>query len=455
MKQAKAILEIAFFFFIASLFLLLGSDFPEPLRVRLWGGGMIAFSFLIFSYRENRFLSFWNLTAIFFLSFVIFEILRAGWAGGQILLKGHPTAALLQYLSSPFRWCFGLMFFTTGFLMFQSRSSAHRLLWVLMLSGFFLSLNALPTLLRKGYAAYQIGLRYVFFHPSFYSHEIARRYVFGEFANVNYTGDVIALGFFPALGLSAYFLHTLPEKGKRGRAQASFLSLGIPAVIAGATALAALAFYSRGTMISFGLVLLFFLVAMGIRFFSRQQLLFSLLALGIVLAFVFWAGNAGKALKELQTVNSEWNDAEGIRSFSVNREGARRSLEIYKTHPLWGAGTGGYEKVSWQFASSGTEDSAVNQVAYSHYFQLLAEEGAGAFLYYLFILSYFFEGLRGLWKTRSRFQFMSALSLFAAVSMVMIHASIGVLMERFSLSMLIYILMGANLAVLNKDFGHE
>jgi len=56
---------------------------------------------------------------------------------------------------------------------------------------------------------------------------------------------------------------------------------------------------------------------------------------------------------------------------------------------------------------------------------------------------------------QSRFQFMSGLALFCAVLMVLLHASIHYLMQRFAISMLVYLLMGAGLRVLRPDFEHR
>ena len=90
-----------------------------------------------------------------------------------------------------------------------------------------------------------------------------------------------------------------------------------------------------------------------------------------------------------------------------------------------------------------------------HYLQVLAEEGSGAFLYYLFLLAYLAEMAKGLWGTQSRFKFIMGLSLFAPVLMILMHAAINPLMQRFSTSMLVYMTMGAGLGVLRKDFEHE
>ena len=148
----------------------------------------------------------------------------------------------------------------------------------------------------------------------------------------------------------------------------------------------------------------------------------------------------------------EFNESEQNKSLDANREGIRRSLALFKHNPVGGVGTKGYEAVAKHFAIPGTEGSLANQVALCHYAQTLAEEGLGALIYFLFLFAYLIETLMGLKKSKSRFQFIAAVSLFSAVLMVLFHAGISQLMQRFAISLLVYILMGSSLAVVSKDF---
>ena len=279
----------------------------------------------------------------------------------------------------------------------------------------------------------------------------------GRFAHANYTGDVIALGFFPALGLLFYSLNRFRRKKGHSKetTKASMASLALPAIFVATTALAAIWIRSRGTVLCFSAAFLVYLFCLLLKFPSRTQMVSSLAALLLITGFLLWAGDIQATWKELQTVENEF-DASKPASLSTNREAAKRAVAIYGAHPLWGVGTGGYSRVSERFATPGTERDAMAKFkAMSHYGQLLAEEGTGAFFYFLFVGGYFFEISRGLRKTQSRFQFMSGIALFCAVLMVLLHASIHYLMQRFAISMLVYLLMGASLRVLRPDFEHR
>ena len=90
-----------------------------------------------------------------------------------------------------------------------------------------------------------------------------------------------------------------------------------------------------------------------------------------------------------------------------------------------------------------------------HYAHLLAEEGIGAFIYFLFLLVYLAQSISGLWRAKSRFQFLAGLSFLSPVIMVLGHGAFNHLLQRFSMSMLLYISMGATLGVLSRSFQNE
>ncbi len=319
-------------------------------------------------------------------------------------------------------------------------------------------MNAIPALLIKGHAGY-LGAdgKPGFFYPAFYFNDYLSKYLLSRFSHVNYTGDVIAFGVFPALGLFFYALYLFREKREKPLA-----SCTLPALFCGVTALAVILFFSRGTIICFSMAFLVYLLTLFVKFPSRIQSIFTLAALVLVLIFLFWAGNLGKVWNEIGTLQRETEVTNTHTSSSTNREGARRALRIYRAYPLWGVGTDGYSNVSLRFATEGTAirnlDSDFMAMAefraMCHYLQVLAEEGIGAFFYFLFLLAYFFESIRGFFKTKSRFQFISSLSLFAPVFMVLSHAAINHLMQQFSISVLVYLLMGATLALFQPDFEH-
>lgn len=464
-RVQERLFEIIFSFFILSFFLTLGSVPPGLVAARMIAGGALAVLFLPFIRQESRFTSLKSIAAWLFLSFFLCELIRAGWAGWQIyFVKAHEgiVRPLHRYLTSPGKWFFYLVFFLVSLWTFRTRRRARHLLWVLSGSSFFLALNALPFVFRilsQMTKEQTLMVPTVFFHPVFYFQPWVKKFVLAEFSHVNYIGDVIALGFFSAVGLFLYNLHWAGDKDKRRSPSqpSSFLSpsLWLPAVMAGSTALASLLFLGRGTMLSFFLAFLFFLIAVFIKYPSRKQMSFTVLVFLVVFGFLYWFGNWERMWEEVATVQSEVGHTTESRSTDDNREGIRRALTMFRANPLWGVGTDGYGAISEHFALPGTENSMANLFALCHYAQVLAEEGCGAIFYFLFLIVYFFESLRGLRRAESRFQFFTGIGLFAPVFMVLTHALVSQLMQRFTISMLVYILMGASLSVLSKDFDHD
>ncbi|MBI2167688.1 MAG: O-antigen ligase family protein [Candidatus Omnitrophica bacterium] len=438
-------LEFGLLLYIVSFFLTLGSDFPHQVYARMWAGGTLFALSIPLIVKKIRTGIPQSFVVRFFLCFLAFELIRS------LCLRG-------PYFVPSLVWFFYFGFFILSYFFFEERGRVRHLLWTLGGSGFFLALNAIPPFLIRGSSGYPLtNGTSAFFHPLFYSHETVAKYVMGRFAHANYTGDVIALGFFPALGLLFYSLNRLRRRKSHSKetAKVSMASLALPAIFVATTALAVIWIRSRGTVLCFSAAFLVYLFCLLLKFPSRTQMVSSFAALLLIAGFLIWAGDIQATWKELQTVEKEF-DASRPASLSTNREGAKRALAIYGAHPLWGVGTGGYSKVSERFATPGTEqDAMVKFKAMSHYGQLLAEEGSGAFFYFLFLGSYLFEVARGLRKTQSRFQFTAGLSLFSAVLMVLLHASIQYLMQRYSISMLVYILMGASLRVLQPDFEHR
>lgn len=345
----------------------------------------------------------------------------------------------------------GLVFFTD-----QARLS--RFLWFLSSCGFALSLYAVPFLFKhSGWESKGVSTIAHFFPPEFYFHAVVEKYLLGSFAHPNYTGDLIALGFFPALGIFFYAW----RRFRRGE-QKALPALVVCPVVAGTIAVALALFLSRGSMLSFFTAFLIYAVSALVKFPSRTQGIITGAALLILLAMVGLSGQPQRIWKELQTIEGEFDTAKET-SLSENREGAHRALGIFRSHPLGGIGTGRFWTVSKQFASEKfAERSAVsiapetmvlaNFKAMSHYLHVLAEEGLGAFFYFLFLLSCFFELGKGLGATKSRFQFFAALSLAASAFMVLFHAAFHFLMELFPIALMVYLLLGASLGVLHKDF---
>jgi len=443
----ETVCEGLFLLFIFSLFPTLGADSPQPVFARMvFGGGLFVFS-LPFLWPQRRFVSLKSTTALFFLAFFGWEILRAVWAFWKLYLESVPEGIVLplrRYLTSPVKWGFYFFSFLSAFWIFRPRRQIVRLLWVLSASGFFLALNAIPYVLvvLKQRGEYFTGPAR-FFLPPFYSHPWLRDYVFAGTSHVNYIGDLIGLGFFPALALFFYALW----KSRR-----NILSVVLPILMASTTALAVILLFARGSILSFLIALAVFLAAVLWRYPSRKRVLFILIGLGCVGGLLLWAGNLPEVGKEIATVQGEWDPSASSRSLDTNREGMRRALAIFRQNPLGGVGTDGYRAVAKHFALPGTEGSLADIVVLCHYLQLMAEEGAGTILYFIFLVAYFVEVPRGLAHAESRLQFLAGLALFSAVFMVLLHAWVNQLMQRFAVSLLTYTLMGASLAISSKDF---
>ena len=328
--------------------------------------------------------------------------------------------------------------------------------------GFFLAVNAIPPLLIQKHFGYSIdqGRASVFFYPAFYFHEIIPKYILSPRGFVNWVGDVMAFGFFPALGTVLCMFRVLcddeaKKNPEQSRGRWIFLLLYLTFALVTAAALFLL--FSRGTMTCFGFVLLFFVGMVGFKAPFPGQRYFVLFIFLAVVGFIVWGGNFNKAWKEIQTLQEE-ADPVKRRSFTANIEGAQRARHLHEEYPVLGTGTHGYRKLSSRYASRDIRDEidvVASSVAMNHYLQVWAEEGAGAYLYFLMLLAYIGEMLWGIWNTKSSFKFIAALSLFSPVLMVLMHASFNDLMEHFSITLMVCVAMGASLGVLRKDFRHE
>ncbi len=465
----KSQFELLFLAYLLSFFLTLGTDHTPQVFLRMvWGGILIGASFILFGKRSGEG-SFKNVASLLFVTFFVFELIRSLWAGWGLRTAPEGLDYLIhrQRLVSPLKWFFYLGFFNLSYSFFSEKKKLYHLFWLLAWAAFFLALNGIPPLLREthhaGYENPHGG--YVFFWPPLYFSKSVSDYVLGWVYQSNYTGDIVALGFFAAFAIFLYAFQMACEKNRYSEEERKYLSattLGMPPLFVGTIALATLLFNSRGTILSFALTLVLYFLSLLLKFRSKSQLFISGLAAVFIFGFFAWAGNPAGTLKELQTIQEE-TDPHTQKSFIANVEGAQRAVAIYRAYPIWGVGTDGYEKVSEHFATEKSRQATERRGAYqlaqfkamSHYLQILAEEGLGAFLYGLFLIAYAWILISRLICVKSRFQFIAALSLAAPVFLILVHASFGFLMQQFSVSMLVYSLMGASLGALRRDFVHS
>jgi len=442
--------------FILFLFLSLGADSRGIVQFRVFLGLLLILTFLLFFREQLRISEIRNGTFLLFGAFVLFEIFRFFWMLGSAYVLSRESGSFAvptRSLWAALWWffCFALMI--VSFLFARSKRQTSRLLTVMSWSGFFLAMNAIPPLLMHHHAGYLINeIHWRFFFPFLYFHEGVAEYLIAASSHSNFIGDVIAFGFFPALGIFFYAVH----QKKAGTEAVAVPFILLILTVTAAMAASILLLFSRGTIACFGVSLLVFLFLYLFKFLSRGHVFMMVLFVGVMGGFLSWAGNLGQAWKEIQTLDREFDSGQDV-SMTVNIEGAKRAIAIYKDHPVWGIGTSGYRTVAKAYVTDGYHDKypLPDYEAMCHYLHLLAEEGLGAVLYFLFLIAYFLEMMTGLFKTKSRFQFLMALSLFSAVLLVFGHAAINDLMQRYSMSMLVYLSMGASMGILHKGFQHS
>lgn len=459
-----------FLLLIILFFLSVGAESAGHIQVRMILTGILCGSFIVFfRYLSDSFKP--GPSTYAFLAILIFEIVRAVAAGLHVPGFDPDTLKNGLYIKSILIW--GTYF--VGF--FAVVSSANRksfsldYLKINAAMAFLISMMIIPQLLRTGNQHIVLNNKYYFFYPALYFKSWVGDYLLTPYSHSNRTGDIIAIGFFSSLGLLFYSFLQFKERIKtaisyleKPNAQewSTFFLYIAASFVMGA---GILLLFSRGTISSCAIVFLVYFFAISLKFPSKTQWFFLFFILATGGLFFSWAGNLNKAWKEIQTLkvekeamNSDLNqEKQKSRSIYMTQEGIKRSLRIYKKYPVWGVGTNGYKQVAGRYSSGGEYDSLTipKFTAMCHYLQLLAEEGMGAFLYYIFLILYFIELSWGLIRTQSQFKFVAAISFAAPALSILIHSSFIEMMQRFNVAMPVYLLMGAALAVLRKDFQHD
>lgn len=405
-----------------------------------------------------------------FLLILLFEVIRAVLPPGVASRFSLPEGALRLYRLAPAIWALYVAGFAGAYVFFNRKSAAFSLMVLNAVVCFLLSLNSLVPLARTGEPFYSSGGQSYYLYPLLYVGDWTGKYVLAPFAHANRIGDILSIGFFSGLGILCYFLLQWRERREKEnfyerkitrREWELFAFFGLFTLVTG---LVILLLFSRGTIVCAGGIFILSFFSLAFKFPSKTQWALFLGVLTAFILFFLWAGNLKGAWKEVRTLEAEsraadtdLNKAEyASRSIFMNQEGARRALKMHEDYPIWGVGTRGYALLSQEYASEGLYKKLKNPdtAAWSHYLQVLAEEGFGAYLYFLFLAAYILEWGRGMLRTKSHFKFISSLSFAAPVFVVFTHASIIETMERFTVAMPVYMLMGASLAVLRKNFEH-
>lgn len=463
--------EFLFLFSFSFFLLALGSAFPshDPIRVflsLLW----IAFILILFPRETLAGIKPPGISIFIFFIFLIFIVIRAMLAWFHLLSFPAVLPPIL-FAQSFFLWGLYFLGFFCSFVFFNHKSVLTHWFILSAALSFLMAFNmVLPLSQHLGDPHYQINNQRSLFYPALYFHPWIKTYILPLFSHPNRIGDVLAIGFFPALGLLFYTFTKFKQRVKTALIREEkpstqewklFALYGTFVLVIGA---AILLLYSRGTILCLAVVFIASFILLAVKFPSKTQwgFLFVFLVGGFL--FFSWAGNLQKAWQEVRTLKEEQavlsrnltQEVYKSRSIYINQEAARRAIRIQRQYPLWGVGTGGYQKIARNYSSAGDYKALAlaSASAMSHYFQLLAEEGIGAFIYFAFLLVYFGELLWGFFRTKSHFKFIAALSLSAPVLVILSHAAIIDTMQRFSVAMPVYMLMGASLAALRKDFQH-
>ena len=460
MKIIKVVYFFLFYALTLSFFLSIGADYPAHIHFRMLLGGAV---FLAGIFVVDR--SKWHghpikLCAFFMMAFLGFIVLRALWAFVCHSIFHTPaseTFPYTAYLKSPIRWAYCVILFLLSGVTFYDRKKTYELSFVMILGALFIALNAIPAQLIYKSFGYEVATgEFRFFYPGFYFHPWISRYLLSPLSHPNFVGDFISFGFFPALGVSLYALFDILDphtsRDSEDEPKSILLSRSLLFFVLGMISFAAiLLLFSRGTMVSVGLSLGVFVLFLLAKYPKKRFAKGVALIFLIGIPFLFWAGNLKKAWHEIQTLDKEM---EGVGSIEVTEEGIKRGLGMFKDYPIWGAGSENYANLSLKYSTPGINSTSYYLAQFQttcHYVHLMAEEGVGGIIYAFFIIIYLCQMIRLLVLTKSRFKFLMGLSFFCAVVSILIHASINDLMQRFSTSMLTYVMMGASLAMLRES----
>lgn len=454
----EVLFEFFLYLFLFLLFSSINSAGPELIQFRLVLG-ILLIAAAPFLFRRSL-LPGWRpwflLISVFF-----FLLLQAAKAAVGIFHLTVPMAEsrkvsevlYASYAWGPLEWfvLIGMFFVMAGF--FCRKDRAERLLKTLVLSATFLAAAALPPLLHDGYGYGNYnGKDFTFFPSFFYAHGWLAKYLFGRWASMNWAGDYMAFGVFAAAGLGFYDLYRILEKKEPGNPGRPFFWLMLSMINAAALFL----LRSRGSMLFFILVFIPYVAAVLIKLPLSHKKVWASGFIAAFLVFVFWAGNIPAAVKEMQTLSDETSRI-SRRSYNVNLDGQQRARRMFEAYKLFGVGRGNYIKASQTFAGEGIEADSVasaNFTCMSHYWTVLAEEGMSGIPYFLWIFFLCLWALKQSGSASSRFQCIAGISLLAPMLMVLGHASINDLMDRFGMQALVLLSAGALWGIFRKDFGH-
>ncbi|MFZ5803067.1 MAG: O-antigen ligase family protein [Candidatus Omnitrophota bacterium] len=458
LRFAVAIAVFLFYLTVFLLFVSVGFDRGELIGVRFSLIGLILF--LSFCVGPKHFFKGLGRspTLMVFGLFLIFLLLRSFLKYGQaempLLGAGAqiPDTGSVSGMTQRWFFFFALVWSSSVFLRTRERTKGFIRFVGAVVSG--IALTALVPFLLNGQYGYIHQGKFVFFPPFLYFHPDVAKYFLGTFAHFNYIGDLLAMGFFPALGLVTYAIVThlknIEYPGNRRRFPWFEATLILIAAVVCAVTI--FLFFSRGCIVSFLVSFLLYWLIFLWKIHQRRVTVFVLIVSTLLALSVFFVGNFQKAWQEVKTLQSE---VESPSSFRNNLEGGKAALAMYHDHRVWGIGTGNYRARVMEYSETIRTEPGLTLarfVVLCHYLQVLAEEGAGAWIYFAMLGVFLFEVIRGFIRAKSNFQFIAGLSVFIPVVMTLGHATINFVMQQVSMSLLVYLFMGATLGILHADF---
>ncbi len=391
--------------------------------------------------------------------FLFFQISRLIYARATAIEMFLPF-----YSAGAAAWLGFFAIFFSYYWLTRQKSRVNLLALFFSWTAFLLALNAIPPLLQgKSDPIYSAsGSSSGFFWPAVYQWDWVRQYGLSKFTHVNLFGDILNFGFFPSLSLALYALHVrkLQQSGEVLKNEKLFLR-GMPFammnLMRGAVIVVAiLLLFSRGTMASFLISGFVFIGFLCVKYPGNKKLIIMAAFVLSLFGIATWAGNLSRAAKEVATLTTEKGEKDS--SSYTNKRGAELALAIYHKYPLAGAGYRGYTQFAREFDEDwekGMPLAAYHMTPFSHYFNTLSEEGAGAFLYFLALLAWLVETVWRLFRTKSYYKFVMGLGFFCGVITVLFHAAFGILMQQYATASLTYACMGITLGILSPAFQHD